>query len=117
MTASEHGSSPIGQEADVGKWQPIETALDRLKWEYYGGSEERFYEEALVYGPTWAGGWGDSPSDGNFTGECKIAIASTYSGCGYWRIPSAGPGDYDEYIQPTHWMPLPDPPTTSTAGR
>lgn len=100
------------------EWQPIETALEKLAYEERDvqGEAVRYYEAALVCGPTWEGDYSQSPywpeRGGGFTGESLTAIAHTWSGKGFWTIWAPGPSDYDEYIKPTHWMPLPPPPPT-----
>lgn len=81
--------------------------------------EVRYYDPVLVYGPTWEGGWGQSwPEDGGdfWNGEPRIAIATTYTGKGFWTIVSDAPGDYDTHIKPTHWMPLHPPPAAALGG-
>jgi hypothetical protein len=98
------------------EWQPIESALESLPYEEHKVGEKlvRYYAHALVYGPTWEGDFHHSPycpeKGGGFTGERQVAIAHTWSGKGFWTISAPGPGDYDEYVKPTHWMPLPPPP-------
>lgn len=96
-------------------WQPIETFPGDHPWSHLGGgTDTRYYAEALVYGPTWNGAMFDSPwkpePGSGFTGEASTFIASTYSGAPCWTCANPGPGDYDEYVKPTHWMPLPEPP-------
>ena len=96
------------------EWQPIETFPGDHPWEHLGSSDTRFYQEALVYGPTWEGGHYDSPykpdASSGFSGEPAIFIAHTWSGAPCWTCYNPGPGDYDQYVRPTHWMPLPSPP-------
>lgn len=98
-------------------WQPIETAFDNLAFAILGDvncGPFKSYEDAIVYGPTWEGGWDDvwpgRSAKNLWTGEPRIAIASTYEGKGFWTIVSDGPSDYEVHILPTHWMPLPAPP-------
>lgn len=100
-------------------WRLIETAMTEAPhWfsEYdKNESRTRHISEVLVYGPTWEGGWGESPynsnAPGKWTGEPGVFIATTYDGAPCWRTSNPGPDDYDEYVQPTHWMPLPPHPT------
>lgn len=93
VTASEHGSSPIGQEADVGKWQPIETAPK---------------DEIRVIVCT----------DGGFVTTARWVPKFSKN-----HYDFDAPGWFSDSLQdrlfsePTHWQPLPSPPTTSTAGR
>lgn len=96
-------------------WQPIDTAQDSLAFELVGPDKTtKIYEDAIVYGPTWEGGWDDDwpprSAKNLWIGEPRIAIASTYEGLGFWTIVSDAPGDYDVYIMPTHWMPIPPAP-------
>lgn len=94
-----------------GAWRPIETAAkDAPFWISDCGT--RHFRAVLVVGPTWTGGWRDHPSEGGdfWTGPVKVTIADSYEGAGYWAVESSGPSDYEQYIRPTHWMPLPEPP-------
>lgn len=99
-------------------WQPIET-FPPEDWPYWESEYDKdpkktkYYDSALVFGPTWEGGGDhDYPLVGGafWVGEPIVAIARTYSGEGFWTIDSDAPCDYDTYIQPTHWMPCPEPP-------
>ncbi len=102
------------------EWQDIESAFESLQYNRIGGGETRYFEDALIYGPTWESSHylSDYPKDGGggWTGEPVIAIASTYDGAGFWTKSSDGPSDYDLFIQPTHWMPLPEPPCPTTSS-
>lgn len=99
------------------EWQPIETfPEDYPHWtsEYdIKNPKTKYYNPCLVAGPTWEGPSGYYPSDGdnNWTGDVRIAIAHTWGGNGYWIVESDAPSDYDTYIKPTHWMPLPSAPS------
>lgn len=101
----------------MNEWQPIETLNfeDLPFWtSEVIGPETKYYEGILVYGPTWEGDWHQSPyspdKGGGWTGSCTKAIATTWTGRGFWTVDHPCPGDYEEYIKPTHWMPLPNPP-------
>lgn len=99
-----------------GGWQDIATAMtDAPHWISDTGT--RHISEVLVYGPTWQGGWEHSPYDKGvadmFTGESGIFIAYTYEGALCWTAFNPGPSDYDEHVRPTHWQPLPKPPTAA----
>jgi hypothetical protein len=105
----------------MSEWQPIETFPGDLPyWTSEHGNEgvpveerETRYYDALVYGPVWENGWGDSPhscKEDKWTGDPEVVFASTYTGIDFWTIRSRGPSDYDDYIKPTHWQPLPAPP-------
>ncbi len=102
------------------EWQPIETFPGDTR---YTSSENcpgtRFYDDVLIYGPTWGGGWTQRPHDGDefWTGEAGVFKASTYSGQGFFRVCSSAPCDYDEYVRATHWMPLPATPAAAESGR
>jgi hypothetical protein len=45
------------------------------------------------------------------SGEFHISIAWRHAESGKWWRPHSGPS-LASYIMPTHWMPLPAPPTT-----
>lgn len=99
------------------EWLPIATALDSLGFRWVGPGPDRFkiYEPALVYGPVWMPVrpiYDDWPGEGRgaWAGPRRVAIASTCEGRGFWTIETDAPGDYETHIQPTHWMPVPDPP-------
>lgn len=102
------------------EWRPIETFEARLEPSFCGDSGTKHYE-AIVYGPTWAGGWSASPFDklprDLWTGDPQVSIASTYEGQGFWTVDNPGPGDYDAYIKPTHWMPVPTAPPSRQPSR
>jgi hypothetical protein len=71
-----------------------------------------YYDEVLVYGPTWEGrGLDQSPHGGmgEWTGEPEIAIAWTHFGLPYFIISSRGPSEYDDWIKPTHFAILKPP--------
>jgi len=112
--------APAGTHAALaeGGWRPIETALtDAPHWfSEYDKTEPktRYISEVLVWGPTWEGGWDHSPYDKDatdmWTGEPDIFIASTWEGAPCWKTSNPGPEDYDQYVRPTHWMPLPASP-------
>lgn len=97
-------------------WQPIEMfPPEDFPFKVSMDGDGRFYESALVFGPTWCGdGWfsiNDSPRDGKgaWNGEPRFGIASTCTWEDFWTISSDGPSDYDVYILPTHWARLTSP--------
>lgn len=88
-TARATGATPIGQEADVGKWQPIETAPK-------DGTEilivERNGRRRVA---KWLEPWGSK---------------------GDWYVQVSTGDDHYPTIEVIGWQPLPSPPI-STAGR
>lgn len=103
-------------------WQPIETAMTDAPHRFHDvqGRSVRYIDDVLVYGPCWKpvpGIHADSPHDSNgpehWSGESDVWLASTYEDAPAW-VATQNNGDCftDDYIQPTHWMPLPPPPLT-----
>lgn len=70
------------------EWQPIETAPK-------DGTELILFDEMVCIG-SWRNDW-------NFQDEPKQWFDNTFDdySCGYGSTP----------LKPTHWMPLPEPPT------
>jgi hypothetical protein len=103
-------------ESVVTEWQPIETAFANLPFKIIDyGEPFKSFAPAMVYGPVWCGEsvWSDYPND-TAKGEWRdprVAIASTHEHARCWTIEQDAPSDYDVYIKPTHWMPLPEPPS------
>ena len=97
------------------QWRPIETFFEQNEPHALHGSDPVYYENVLVYAATWDSAW-DSPYDargGRWGDDYKAYTASTYVGAPCWIATSDAPSDYDTYLKPTHWMPLPDsPPAT-----
>ena len=89
LIASDDGRAQAHEQAG---WQPIETAPKDGTW-------------VLVWGPLEA--W-SSVKAAWYAMNRRIGRA-------YWKMD----GEWDDYEladnQPTHWMPLPDPPTSSQA--
>jgi hypothetical protein len=81
-------------------WQPIETApKDGTEIIAVFSNDYGYQEKPTVYGPwtvsfrngMWMASWGD----------CRVIESEGYWGTDYKRAP----------LDPTHWMPLPEPPT------
>ena len=98
-------------------WHPIETVWNDAPSEVLEANGVRYIWRVLVFGHTWDGDpWRggspyDQPTKGRWSDETTIVIAGSYEGAPCWTVESSGPNDYDEYIRPTHWMPLPAPPS------
>ena len=71
-------------------WQPIENAPQDGTWVLLAGGHE----------------YGDEP-----VGPCVVGhwVADSY-GDGYWAYAYWDSGWRSGYDEPTHWMPLPEPP-------
>ena len=84
------------------KWQPIETApKDGTAVLLFGGQPDRHSDYTCGYCDDAL----DLPS------KCVVAWWEAYDGAlGYWRCGSYDNGVYGEWEDPTHWMPLPEPP-------
>lgn len=81
----------------MSEWQPIETAPKDGTW-------------IMVAGTVWAGEVGGVARNAN----PEVSIANYTSGKSdypgdWWN--EAGGDYYATWCQPTHWMPLPPPPT------
>lgn len=68
----------------MSEWQPIETAP----------KDER---RVVLFNPHESGHW-------------QFQIGAFWEELGGWQYDGATPS-YSNAYQPTHWMPLPDPPT------
>lgn len=55
--------------------------------------------------------WAIEPGDYGYTPDTTVVTVARW-GYGGWR-PTRGGGRYDNGIQPTHWLPLPAPPTAA----
>ena len=103
-------------QGGVPQWRPIETAMTEAPhWcAEVQGRNVRYIKEVLVYGRAWEGGWNESPYDKDpadlFSGPPAVFMATYYQGAPCWIVSSSAPSDYDVYVRPTHWMPLPAPP-------
>lgn len=78
-------------------WQPIETAPRDGSW-------------VLLAGGTCASDEGDNsgrPVSGQWTSYLNGTTAPEY---GRWQFAWYDGGYYGEYLDPTHWMPLPPEP-------
>jgi hypothetical protein len=77
-------------------WQPIETAPGDKTWILLAGGGIRY-------------GW-----DGHTQPACVVGQwTTTLNGRrtkGHWQFAWYDGGYYGEYENPTHWMPLPEPP-------
>jgi hypothetical protein len=73
------------RKARMMEWQPIDTAPDET--------------DVIVANPD------------RISGEFHVSIAWRHCESGKWWRPNIGPLPAS-YIMPTHWMPLPAPPTT-----
>ena len=94
------------------RWLEISDFPGDTPFERFMGSDTKHYDDILVWGPTWEGGWDESPFDGGekWTGTTVARVASTWSGQGFFTSKgNVGPYEYDEYIKPTHWMAVETP--------
>tara|TARA_R110000868_G_scaffold99334_1_gene273432 strand:+ start:1300 stop:1947 length:648 start_codon:yes stop_codon:yes gene_type:complete len=79
----------------VPQWQPIETAPKDGTWILVGGGETDDEEEARgIAVASW-------------TRELNGSVGDRYA---RWQFAVYDGGHYGNYINPTHWMPLPQPP-------
>lgn len=102
-------------------WQPISTApkddTDILVW--FDHDADPYYDPEDQVRLTPYAAWADG---GDFMAGKGICIARHFPqhwestgdyGEGYW-LPAAWfsqeNGDYERVVNPTHWMPLPEPP-------
>jgi Protein of unknown function (DUF551) len=69
-------------------WQPIETAPKDKSWVLLSGGQIGY-------------GW--------YEQEFPPAVVAQYAGKS-WQFAWYDSGFYGEYLDPTHWMPLPEPP-------
>ena len=84
------GGRRVWTRPDANGWQPIETALRDGSWILLaGGRIDDGWEYGVDKPAVVSGQWADS--------EC-------------WQFAWYDGGYYGEYKDPTHWMPLPDPP-------
>jgi hypothetical protein len=104
-------------------WQRIETApkdKDILVW--YDHDADPYFERDGAHRLTDYAAWAEN---GDFMAGKGICIASHYPqqweaedeyGSGYW-MPAAWfckeNDDYERFVNPTHWMQLPEPPVTA----
>lgn len=80
----------------MSEWMPIETAPKDGTW------------ILLTGGDIWKGWDGDTQPDavvGQYTESRNFSPSE-----GHWQFAWYDGGFYGEYIDPTHWMPLPAPP-------
>ena len=103
-------------------WQPIETApkdgMDLLVW--FDHSADPYRDPHDPNKLTDYAAWADG---GDFIDGKGICIARAFPrhfesedeyGTGYWMPPAwfaRENGEYERVVNPTHWMPLPPPPT------
>lgn len=97
------------------EWQPIETFFEQHTPHSLGGEAVHYDADVIVCGVEWQGV--DSPynpAGGRWGSRVIVCIASTYLGAPCWTAVNPAPSDFDAYIRPTHWMPLPIPPLDAT---
>lgn len=92
-------AQPVLKERDM-EWQPIETA------------PKDGTEVIVVHYANYSDGI--SPMiEGPFTGSFRNGRwESSWDGCEVVEYMDWGGVDYKSIMTPTHWMPLPTPPTT-----
>ncbi len=80
-------------------WQSIETAPKDGSWVLlFGGKPDCDFDCDAARPPVVAARW------------IPTEIRTTYDSPGLWRFCSYDSGYYGEWENPTHWMPLPEPP-------
>lgn len=82
-------------------WRPIETAPK-------DGTLVMLSGDRIYYG--WDGKTKPLAVVGQFASSCNPLGADT------WQFAWFDGGFYGEYENPTHWMPLPDPPASTEAA-
>jgi hypothetical protein len=82
----------------MSEWQPIESAPKDVAILVCGGT---YYDSGTTFGD-------DYPFQ-------SVEIVSWYHD--QWRGPNSGGHDEFYYYKPTHWMSLPETPTSVAAGR
>jgi len=91
-------------------WQPIEAApKDGTVILIYGGHPDGASDHTQ-----WS--WDDLKDEEIYTysGPSKSAVA--WWSASWWYC-SYDSGCYGKWLDPTHWMPLPDPPVRQPTGR
>jgi hypothetical protein len=84
-------------------WQPIATAPRDGTWLLIAGGEPGYgWDESEFVPPAVVACWG---------AEEQVAINDEHSpGADAWRFAVYDSGYYGLWENPTHWMPLPEPP-------
>lgn len=85
-------------------WQPIESAPKDGTW-------------VLMTGGTISYRWDGDTAPACVAGQWTHEINFLYREKGRWQFAWYDGGYYGEYENPTHWMPLPAPPTDTKGGR
>ncbi len=85
-------------------WQPIESAPMDGTW-------------VFMTGGTIGYGWDGDTDPACVVGQWTHDLNARYREKGRWQFAWYDGGYYGEYENPTHWMPLPSPPTDTKGGR
>jgi len=120
--AAERDAAVARAEAALMRWQPIDGApkdgQEILVW--YDHEADPYHDPADPTRLTDYAVWSEA---GDFLDGKGVCIACWFGsqweaedeyGSGYWLPPawfSRENGDYERVVNPTHWMPLPAPPT------
>jgi hypothetical protein len=83
----------------MSEWQPIETAPKDGTWVLLSGG-------GIDYG--WGGGTIPTAVVGQYTDYLNGGTKKPH-----WQFAWYDGGYYGEYLEPTHWMPLPAPPVST----
>jgi hypothetical protein len=78
------------------EWQPIETAPKDGTWVLLAGGD--CYND------------GGDPTERIVTAQCTNELNGRTMDDTRWQFAWYDGGYYGEYLDPTHWMPLPEPP-------